>query len=278
MAFENVLPLNYTPTVVADVAALKALAGPFTEGDQVYVLADGAYVQWQSANALAENQANGIFIPNSAPPTGRWVYVAQDVPGIVRVQNAGTPLALQPQINFTGSGISSIADDAANNRTTVDISGGAPGMDTIETFNLAMAGGNRVFSGPPGDTIGAVVVAPTATTLNGLEALILQGTGGNAVQYAVYDVIGNRLAFTASGVPGTIPSIFSLSFASPVALSAGRYFFAIAMPQGGCLVSIGGVGSGGISGAEIAWQDNNLLPDPAPITNALTQSVWMKAF
>lgn len=280
MAFEAVRQLDLPLIVVSDVTELKAISsGSLTNEQQASVRSEKVLCVWAADNAEDEDLSQGIVRPDdvAALDPGRWLYAFDLDAGYGGIEDDGSSVTPRPTINFVGDCVS-VSDDAANSRTNISFVSTGGGSDTIETFNQSLAGGNRIFSGPPGDTIGAVVVFPVATTINGLEAFILQSTGGNAVQYGLYDASGNLLASTLTGVPGTVPAIFPLLFSSPVVVSAGRHFFAVAMAQGGALVSIGGVGSGGLTGAEIAWQDNNnLLPNPAPISNALTQSVWMKA-
>lgn len=280
MAFEAVRQLGLPLIVVSDATELKALAsGSLVNEQQAAVQSEKVLCVWSADSTEDEDLSQGIVRPDdvAALDPGRWLYAFDLGAGYGGIEDDGTSVTPRPTINFVGDCVS-VSDDAANSRTNISFVSTGGGSDTIETFNQSLAGGGRVFSGPPGDTIGAAVVFPVATTISGLEAFILQNTGGNPVQYGLYDASGNLLASTLTGVPGAVPAIFPLLFPSPVAVSVGRHFFAIALQQGSCLVSIGGVGSGGIAGAEIAWQDNNnLLPNPAPITNALTQSVWMKA-
>lgn len=80
MAFENVRPHTVPVTTVADVAALKALPAG-SQGDQVYVADQTCFVVYQADSTLAEDQPNGIFVPDSAPPSGRWIYQDQSPVG-----------------------------------------------------------------------------------------------------------------------------------------------------------------------------------------------------
>ena len=71
--------------------------------------------------------ANGTFLTaDSVEATGvKWATVSGS--GHTIQNSTGTPLTQRTNLQFTGAGVASVADDSGNNRTVVTISGGGGG-------------------------------------------------------------------------------------------------------------------------------------------------------
>jgi hypothetical protein len=219
MAFENVQPIVTPCVLVADVTALKALVGPFTQGEQRYVVADAALVQWESTSDVPESLANGIIIPNAAPPTGRWVYAEQPY---------GVPGGSSTSVQYNDGGFLGGDANFTWNKTTraLTLKGIASGpggtflFDEVDTFGVL---GDTTF-GMIGSflNVGIFSIVGTANSQIGCsgQQLVNFALAGIGTQFAIrsadlFAVSGNgpastvsisnfkSFSFSASGAPGS---------------------------------------------------------------------------